>query len=251
MAEWSNPVAVPELSHDTIDVWRTNTDQPAEYVASLYDILGADERERADRFYFEKHRRRFIVARGVLRQILAQYLCVPARAVAFEYSEHGKPSIINSANPRNIRFNVSHSNECALFAFTLRREVGVDVEYIRADLDVESLARHSFSAGEVHVLCGLPPAERREAFFNCWTRKEAFIKAHGEGLSLGLDRFDVTLVPGEAAALRRFEVNPAELSLWTMCSLGVSAGYKAALAVEGHGWDLRCWEYPCGVLLHR
>jgi len=247
MTNWLDPSPPPELSYDRVDVWRTGTDQPAARVDPLYDILGADERERADRFYFEQHRRRFTVARGVLRRILGIYLQAAPRAVAFEYSDYGKPSVAKADNLRDIRFNVSHSNECALFAFTLRREVGVDVEYMRANLDVEALARHSFSPWEVAVLCGLPVDQRREAFFNCWTRKEAFIKAHGEGLSLGLDRFDVTLAPGEVAALRRFEVNPGELSLWGMRALEAEVGYKAALAVEGHNWELRCWEYPWSV----
>lgn len=247
MTDWLSPSPLPELSYDRVDVWRAATDQPAMRVESLYENLGSDERQRADRFHFEEHRRRFTVARGVLRQLLGRYLHVAPGAVAFEYSEYGKPSVVNAANPQGVRFNVSHSNECALFAFTLRREVGVDVEYMREHLDVEALARHSFSPREVEVLCSLPIGQRRDAFFNCWTRKEAFIKAHGEGLSLGLNRFDVTLAPGEAAALRRFEVNPAELSLWQMCALGAEAGYKAALAVEGHGWELRCWEYPWSV----
>lgn len=247
MAEWLSPVPLPKLSYHRVDVWRLAMNQPQSRVMSLYGILDADERARADRFYFEKHRRRFTVARGVLRQILARYLGVTPWAVAFEYGEHGKPSIGKVANPQDIRFNVSHSNECALFAFTLRREVGVDVEYMRGSLDVEALARHSFSPREARALCNLPLAERRQAFFNCWTRKEAFIKAHGEGLSLGLHRFDVTLAPGEAAALRRFDVNPAELSLWALRALEAPAGYKAALAVEGHGWELRCWDYPWDV----
>jgi 4'-phosphopantetheinyl transferase len=247
MTDWLKPSPPPELSYDRVDVWRAATDQPAVRVESLYDILGSDERQRADRFYFEEHRRRFTVARGVLRQILGSYLHVVPRAVAFEYSEYGKPSVVKAANPHDIRFNVSHSNECALFAFTLGREVGVDVEYMRANLDVEAVARHSFSPWEMEVLCGLPVGQRHEAFFNCWTRKEAFIKAHGEGLSLGLNRFDVTLAPGEDAALRRFEVNPAELPLWDICALGAEVGYKAALVVEGHNWELRCWEYPWSV----
>lgn len=248
MTAWLNPSRRAELSYGMVDVWRTATDQPAARVESLYGILEPDERRRADRFYFDKDRRRFTVARGVLRQILGSYLHVSPGSVAFEYSEYGKPSLAKSINPQDIRLNVSHSNECALFAFTLRREVGVDVEYVRANLDVEALARHSFSPGEVEVLLGLPAGQRREAFFNCWTRKEAFIKAHGEGLSLGLNRFDVTLAPGEAVALRRFEGHPAELSLWEMCALEAQVGYKAALAVEGHNWELRCWEFPWSVL---
>lgn len=242
--DWLHPQQFPELSYGKVHVWRTSTDQSQPSVRSLYGILGPDECQRADRFYFEKHRRRFTVARGVLRRLLGEYLGVSSEAVAFEYSEYGKPSLPNTINPTDIRFNVSHSNESALFAFTRQRDVGVDVEHVRSDIDVEALAQNSFSPREVDALLRLPAARRREAFFNCWTRKEAFIKAHGEGLSLGLDRFDVTLAPGEPAALLRFEVDPAEVPLWEMCILDAEDGYKAALAVEGHDWELLCWEYP-------
>lgn len=248
MSEWLKPATLPELSYRRVDVWRMAMDQPRMRVAALYGILDGSERARADRFYFEKHRRRFTVARGVLRHLLGAYLQIAPDRVAFEYSEHGKPSVARAANPADIRFNISHSNECALFAFTLRREVGVDVEYVRANLDVEALARHSFSRWEIEVLCNLPAAVRRAAFFNCWTRKEAFIKAHGEGLALGLDRFDVSLAPGEPAVLRRFEASPAELAIWSMRALEAPAGYKAALAVEGDGWELGCWEYAWQIL---
>lgn len=243
MAEWSKARLPSELSHDRVDVWRVALAQPEARVAALYRILAHDERARADRFYFEKDRRRFTVVRGALRRILGDYLRIWPQAVAFEYSEYGKPAIASAANPSDIRFNVSHSHEWALLAFTLRRELGVDVEYMRSNIDVEALARHSFSQGEIDVLQDLPAASRREAFFNCWTRKEAFIKAHGEGLSLGLNRFDVTLAPGDAAALQRFEDDPAELSIWGMSALEAPPGYKAALVVEGHGWKLRCREY--------
>lgn len=248
MPEWLKPATLPALSERRVDVWRIAMDQPRTRVAALYAILDGGEQARAGRFYFEQHRRRFTVARGVLRHLLGAYLRISPDRVAFAYGAHGKPSVARGANPPDIRFNVSHSNECALFAFTLRREVGVDVEYMRANLDVEALARHSFSRWEVEVLYNLPAPVRREAFFNCWTRKEAFIKAHGEGLSLGLDRFDVTLAPGEPAVLRRFEGNPAELAKWTMRALEAPAGYKAALAVEGHGWELGCWEYAWQIV---
>ena len=213
-------------------------------MAALYDVLAPDERARADRFRFEEDRRRFTVARGVLRSILALYLDVEPAAIEFRYGAHGKPSLAETVDGCDVRFNLSHSYGLALHAFAIGREVGVDVEHMRADTDVMGVARHSFSPGEVEALSSLPAGQRREGFFNGWTRKEAFIKAHGEGVALGLSRFDVALRPDEPAALLRFDGDPGEVARWSMRALDAGEGYKAALAVEGKGWDLRCWDYP-------
>ncbi len=233
-----------ELRRDAVYVWRTVTEGPDFRLAALYDVLAPDERARADRFRFDGDRRRFTVARGVLRSILARYLDVEPAAIGFRYGVHGKPSLARAAAGRDVRFNLSHSHGLALHAFAIGREVGVDVERVRPGTDVMGVARHSFSPAEVEALTSLPPGQQREGFFNCWTRKEAFIKAHGEGIALGLSRFDVTLRPGEPAALLRFEGDPAEVARWSMCALDAGEGYKAALAVEGKGWDLKCWDYP-------
>lgn len=244
MISWSPPVPDLELPSDAVHVWRTRTEVSASRLAPLADLLASDERARARRFLYEEDRRQYTVARGVLRSILARYLEVEPAAIEFRYGAHGKPSLAESPGGRDVRFNLSHSYGWALHAFAVGREVGVDVERIRPETDIMGVARHSFSPVEVEALTSLPEGQRREAFFNCWTRKEAFIKAHGEGIALGLSRFDVTLRPGEPAALLRFESDPAEAARWSMRALDAGEGYKAALAVEGEGWALRCWEYP-------
>ena len=244
MTSWLPPARRMELPRDAVHVWRTATEVSASRLAPLYDLLAPDERVRAGRFRFDQDRRRYTVARGVLRSLLARYLDVEPAAVEFRYGAHGKPSLAEAGGGRDLRFNLSHSHGWALHAFAIGREVGVDVERVRPDTDIMGVARHSFSPAEAEALSSLPPGQRREAFFDCWTRKEAFIKAHGEGIALGLSRFDVTLRPGEPAALLRFEGDPAEVSRWSMCALDAGEGYKAALAVEGEGWDLKCWEYP-------
>ena len=248
-APWSPPATDLALADDSVHVWRTATEVPASRVAPLHELLAPDERTRAGRFLYEEDRRRYTVARGVLRSLLARYLDVEPAAVEFRYGAHGKPSLAETGGGRDVRFNLSHSYGWALHAFTVGREVGVDVERVRPNTDVMGVARHSFSPAEVEALTGLPAGQRREAFFNCWTRKEAFIKAHGEGIALGLSRFDVTLRPGEPAALLRFEGDPHEVARWSMCALDAGEGYKAALAVEGGGWDLRCWDYPAEGLM--
>lgn len=227
-----------------VHVWRTFVDLPDRGVAALHDVLAPGERTRARRFRFERDRRRFTVARGVLRRLLGRYLQVDPAAVEFRYGVHGKPSLPEGADDRGVRFNLSHSRGLALHAFAVGREVGVDVERLRPDTDVTRAARRFFSPAEADALAGVAPGRRREAFFECWTRKEAFVKARGEGVALGLRRFDVSLRPGEPAALLRFEGDPAEPARWSLCALAPGEGYKAALAVEGSGWDLRCWDYP-------
>ena len=248
-AHWSPPAANLALAHDTVHVWRTATEVPAFRVAPFDGLLAPDERARAGRFLYEEDRRRYTVARGVLRSLLARYLDVEPAAVEFRYGAHGKPSLAEPDGGRDVRFNLSHSYGWALHAFAIGREVGVDVERVRPNTDIMGVARHSFSPAEVEALTSLSEGQRRVAFFNCWTRKEAFIKAHGEGIALGLSRFDVTLRPGEPAALLRFEGDPVEVSRWSMCVLDAGEGYKAALAVEGEGWYLKCWDYPAEGLM--
>lgn len=244
MTAWPPPVRNMELTHDTVHVWRTATEVSPARLDPLREVLAPDERARAARFLYEDDRRRYTVARGVLRTLLGRYLGVEPASLEFRYGAHGKPALAETPGSRDVRFNVSHSHGLALHAFAVGREVGVDVERIRPNTDVIGVARHSFSPAEAEALTNLPAGQRREAFFNCWTRKEAFIKAHGEGIALGLSRFDVTLRPGEPAALLRFDDDPAEAARWSLRALDAGDGYKAALAVEGDGWHLQCWEYP-------
>jgi 4'-phosphopantetheinyl transferase len=172
-----------------------------------------------------------------LRSILAHYLdCQPAQ-VRFVYAAHGKPML---AGATDLRFNLTHSHGLALLAVTRGREIGVDVEHIRDDIDREPLAERFFSPVEVAALRSLAVELRREAFYRCWTRKEAFIKAVGKGLALPLDRFDVTLGPDEPAALLATHYDPSEAMRWSMHNLTPGKGFAGALTVEGHSWRLWC-----------
>jgi 4'-phosphopantetheinyl transferase len=229
-------------SHD-VHVWRASLELSAEHVQRLRQTLAADEIARAERFYFEKDRKHFIVARGVLRVILSRYLGLDPTQLEFSYSSYGKPALTTSPGKDWLRFNLSHSHELALYAITYGREVGIDIEYMRDKVSSEAIAEHYFSPREVTVLRALPVSLRREAFFTCWTRKEAYIKARGEGLSFPLDHFDVSLVPGEPAALLHTLGDPHEASRWSLQALAPAMGYAAALAVEGHDWRLSCWQW--------
>jgi 4'-phosphopantetheinyl transferase len=224
---WMEPPHSPSLETGTVHVWRVALDQPDESLERFQRTLEPDELNRASRFHFEKHRRHFIVARGFLRSVVARYLETQPEALRFSYGAYGKPSL---ASEHVLRFNLSHSHEVALLAVALDAELGVDVEHIRADFASEEIARRFFSRAEVEVFNALPKEEQVAAFFRCWTRKEAYIKAIGKGLSQALDAFDVTLAPDAAPALLRAEDDDA--SRWWLSDVDVGEGYSGALAVE-------------------
>jgi 4'-phosphopantetheinyl transferase len=240
---WRPPPAELRLANAEVHVWRAALDPATSCVEHLQRTLSADESHRAARFHFPMDRRRFIVARGVLRDILGRYRGVQPSALGFRYSAYGKPALVDDADAEGLRFNVSHSHEMALFAVTRGREVGVDIEYLRREIACEEIAEHFFSARERASLRALPAAMKPQAFFNCWTRKEAYIKAHGEGLSLPLDQFDVSLGPGEPVALLATRSDPREVLRWSLQALTPGPGYVAALAVEGQGCQLSCWQW--------
>jgi 4'-phosphopantetheinyl transferase len=232
------------LGCDEVHVWRATLDQTPAQIQSFRHNLAADEQARAERFHFERDCGHFIVARGVLRAILGGYLKRAPECLSFCYSSHGKPALAGESDGAAIRFSVSHSHGVALYAVTRGREVGIDLERIRSDLAIAEIAGRFFSRQEVAMLQTLPTEAQREAFFHCWTRKEAYLKARGEGLSLPLDQFDVSLAPGEPAAILGAQPDPSEASRWSLQELTPAPGYVAALAVKGQSWRLACWEWP-------
>lgn len=208
----------------------------------LRSLLAPAEVERAGRFHFERDRDSFIIARGMLRTILSAYLELPPAELRFISNEYGKPALSDDDNAVGLRFNVSHSRELALCAVARGRDVGIDVEYVRADFASDGVAERFFSRPEVAALRNLPQNRRTAGFFNCWTLKEAYIKARGEGLSFPLDRFHVSLVEGERRATLEVTGDPLEAARWSLQTLSPEDGYAAAIAVEGHGWNLKCWQ---------
>lgn len=238
LSTWPSPSGSITASSDEIHIWRINLDQPDSRVEDLLKTLGLEERCRARRFHFDKDRRDFVVARGFLRSILSRYLEVEAADLRFCYGPYGKPAIDVKQN-RGVRFNLSHSHRMALYAVTRKREVGIDIEYIQPDCATQEIARRFFSAFEFDVFRALPLEARLTAFFKCWTRKEAYIKATGKGLSLPLNGFDVSVAPGEPATLLR--TSEDEPQRWFLSDLDPQLGYAAAIVVEGHCFTMRCW----------
>ena len=230
------------LSNEDVHIWRASLEQPAGLVHQLSQLLSHDEQTRAARFHFERDRRRFIVGRGALRIMAGRYLGADPDQLRFRYESHGKPYLSVEFNHCGLGFNLAHSNELAVYAFTRGRELGIDVEYIHSLPDAEQIAARFFSAQENVALHTLPESQRLEAFFNCWTRKEAYIKAIGDGLSHPLDQFQVSLSPEEPARLLNVEGSPAEATRWSMASWAPTPGYVAALVVDGSGYHLKCWQ---------
>jgi 4'-phosphopantetheinyl transferase len=226
------------LDRADVHIWCCWLDQPAAVVERLEPLLSADERARVRRFAFEQLGLDFIVARGLLRTMLGAYLNHDPGQLRFSYSQYGKPAVEQPGSVRQLQFNLSHAHRLMAVAIGLDRQVGVDVEHIRLDLDHPQLAGRVFSAREQAVLRSLPPGNVPHGFFLGWTRKEAYIKAIGEGLSHPLSRFDVTLHPDEPAALVATRPDPAEAGRWRLDGLELPDGYVGAVVAAGCDWRL-------------
>lgn len=242
--DWERAPAQVRAVGDEVHVWRASCRLTATEILTLRRLLSDDELERAKRFHFARDRDHYTAARAALRVILGRYLNLPPAGLRFKYNSFGKPTLDGGAG--GLRFNLSHSGGLALYAVALGREVGVDVEHLKDEMD-GGVAERFFSPSEVAALRSLAPEAQKRAFFDCWTRKEAYIKARGEGLSLPLDSFDVSVAPDEPAALLRTRDDAGEASRWTLHELSPGPGYAAALAVEGGDWRLRCWRWEMGA----
>jgi len=219
------------IRQDEVHIWHTELLNP-EDARQLRPLLSADELQRANQFRFPEHRRRFTIARACLRQLLGTYLRVVPQEIRFAYSAEGKPQL-SSEFSQDLSFNVSHSENLAVFSFTNYRKIGVDVEVFRYDVDTEGIPRRFFSEFEQRALAGLAGQQKIEGFFNCWTRKEAYVKAVGQGLSLRLRDFDVSLAPGEPARLLATRPDAKLVSQWSIQSFRLNEHCAAAVVVEG------------------
>jgi 4'-phosphopantetheinyl transferase len=209
-------------------------------MGELEGHLGSGERKRAARFHRSVDRERFVATRGLLRELLGQALNLEPAAVEIVVGEDGKPAL--EPGTGDLRFNASHSGERAAFALAWGREVGIDVERVRDDFELERVARRTFSPSELEAWRAMPPPERRETFYAAWTRKEAYAKGRGKGLGLGLDRIETALGPG--GRLRVLEGGHPVAPAWTVADLDLGPGYAGAVAAEGEDWRLIVRELP-------
>ena len=223
------------IDTNDVHVWSLSLQQPPPVVEKLRAVLSSDELERAARFYFDRDRRRFIVRRGALRYLLSQYVNIPPYEIGFNYSDYGRPTLPNT----QLDFNLSDSDELVIYGLGYNRSVGIDVELIRRLDDMMQLAAHTFAPEETAVLQTIPDNDLPLAFFNCWTRKEAYIKAIGQGLSYPLDKFLVSLHPNHPAQLIRDVLDPTATTRWHLKAFTPVPGYIAALVSEGQTWQLQ------------
>lgn len=213
-------------------------------MAELSAALSDDERHRTKRFVQDRRRLRFVIGRACLRILLGGYLQLPPTELIFSYGSHGKPALRADSAAASIRFNLAHSQDIALYAFALDREVGVDVEHWHAVEDGPGIAQRFFAPEEVRELAALPPDRWEEGFFRCWTRKEAYLKARGEGLAIPLSTFFVTVGPGERKAWVRSTVDPECVSRWSVIEIRPATRSSAAIAAEGSDWTVRQFQLP-------
>jgi len=234
---WSAPPKALDLGENEVDVWRASLKCAPELIRRVESTLSDDERNRAARFHFARDREFFVAARGMLRELAGAYLKSAPSELRFQYGPEGKPSISRKNLDCPIRFNLSHARETALYAFACGREVGIDIEDIRSDFAGEAIAEHFFSADEVAELRALPAELQTEGFFNCWTRKEAYVKARGGGLQIPLDSFAVVLTPGAPVQFVR-----GVESRWNLIAFTPGPNSVAALAFDGSPCEVRFFD---------
>ena len=237
MNSWAPPPAELPALHGNVHVWFVRLDDLSVDVDQGRDLLSPDERARAARFIFERDRRRYLVAHNALHEILARYLPVEPARLSFVLGTNGKPKLPQALAPSGIEFNLSHSNEMALLAVAHRREVGVDVEHAREKFEFQEVAKRFFTAKEVAAMRGLPATLQRQAFFKCWTSKEAFLKAKGTGLSGALDEMEISLGSDEQVRIA------ANVPSWWLSELPPIDGYEAALVVESERALIHCYQW--------
>lgn len=243
--DWAAPSSQLAITSDEVHVWRASLQLSLRKINYLKSIIWKNEQVKANRFYFEKHRRRYTVANGFLRIILAKYLDITPEGLQFSHNRFGKPTLEGKFFGDNLNFNMSFSNEMALFAVTLGREIGVDIEYIRPFPYAEQIVKRYFSKREKDEFLSLPKHLRQKAFFTSWARKEAYIKARGMGLFLPLHSFSISINPRDSIRLiHHFDQGNLDTNCYLRDIIPFD-GYAAAVAVEGHG--LRFCYWICSV----
>src|SRR5882724_5597525 len=235
MTQWQPQHQVDMLREDEVHLWIAPLSTPPETLFYFESVLSADEKERARRFRNISDGKRYLIARGLLRRLLGYYVAGAPDRLQFTYNALGKPSLSGQTSEAVLNFSVSHSEDRALFGFARGRRIGVDLEYVRPDIDVLGLARGHFSPAEFRQLRHLPASEQCDAFYRVWTRKEAYLKACGEGLSFGLERVEVSLGPAEPAMIRKVAGSSNASEHWTLKHLSAAPNYLGAAAVEGRG----------------
>jgi 4'-phosphopantetheinyl transferase len=226
-----------------VHIWCASLNLPPTEISKKYALLSADEKRRAGKKMFPKDRNRFIVARGTLRNILSRYLHINPSQIKFSYTSQGKPYLTDSSNCEGLCFNLSHSHDMALYAFTLRKEVGVDLEYIRHDFEWSDIEGMFLSQREKSRLREISENTRYKKYYTYWTRKEAFLKSVGTGLATDPKDVDVIKQSGQSDWVMQPNQIIGSHRQWSLLDLDLGSGYAASLAVEGKDIKLKCWKW--------
>jgi 4'-phosphopantetheinyl transferase len=243
ICQWISPPKSLSLEIDQVHVWRIGLDVEEQNPTKFSNILSEDEANRAEKFHFEVDRIRYAVMRATVRIILGNYLRVAPVNLEIAHSLYGKPYLTNTNIEKDLQFNISHAGNLGLIAVAIDRHIGVDLELVRDESSIESVAKRFFTPEEAEHLLSLPAPLQPEAFFTCWTRKEAFVKARGEGLSIPLDQFEVSFYPIDTPKLLNVKNDPGESGRWSMFHLDPGMGYVGALVVEGNDPDVMGWDW--------
>ena len=242
MTAWQPAPDRVSLAPGTVDIWRTRLDLPPSRIQSYRDLLSAQELARAERFRGRRKQREYVISRGLLRALLGQALdCDPA-SVEFSYSAHNKPMILSPAGRPRLGFNVTHSHEQTLIALCPGQDVGIDVEQLRTNLEFRKLATRFFSTREAAELETYTEVGIPQAFFACWTRKESFVKALGEGIAFGLSEFSVSVDPYQERVELQTHWDESFAAGWTIMNIGMGPEYAAAFAVNLPDCRVCCWQ---------
>lgn len=233
----------PALELGEIHVWRADFDRERSFVQAVFELLSPDEKQKAEKYHFERDRNNFIIARGILRQLLGEYLCLAPDEIRFSYNRFGKPAL-NFGNKADVlRFNLSHSKGVVVYAFTQGQEVGIDIEHINNKFAIHPVAVNCFSPVEMSMLNTFSSNRQTAAFFTGWTRKEAYIKAVGKGVSLPLTEITVSLLPEELQISMAADDLNGERN-FSLRSMSLDTDFAAALAVEGSMGRVSYWRWP-------
>lgn len=241
---WSHAPTELEFRNSEVQLWLVNLSQNDKSSDDDFELLSEDEQQRAKKYFYHKDQQRFTIIRSTLRKILGRYLKCSPRELKFSYGQWGKPELLQESflNDQKICFNQSHSGDLCLFAFGLNCRIGIDIEKILSMSDIDELADRFFTAKEAAILRTFSGDKKLRIFFNCWTRKEAFVKALGRGLSYSVDQFEVSIVPGEPVEVKNIQNSEHAAIQWSMYDVAMGTNYAAALCVEGKVLNFQWWK---------
>ena len=238
MVDWKNPKNTIRISENETHVWLLPLELKPNQLTEAKSFLSEDECARAEKLYFNKHRNHYIAGRGQIRKLLGLYLNSNSEEIVFSYNEFGKPYLEN----RSMHFNLSHSHEFALFAVNINYELGIDIEWMHRKSNLLEIGERFFSENEYTELKSLPAELQRQGFFNCWTRKESYIKARGKGLGIPLSKFEVSLKPGDSVLLKSTSHDPKALYEWTLYAFDPHSDYAAAMTINTKVTHISFWD---------